>query len=134
MGSGICGLRPNSSLSFPLGKFAPVFQTEIYAILQCVCENIRRAYKHKQILIFSDSQAALKALSRPKVTSRLVAECLNALSELAHLNEFTIVWVPRHHGIFGDEEADSLLDKHQLCRYSVLSRLLEYLSVRQKKQ
>jgi hypothetical protein len=29
-GSGICGLRPNSSLSFPLGKFATVFQTEIY--------------------------------------------------------------------------------------------------------
>jgi hypothetical protein len=31
--SGICGLRSNSSLSFPLGKFATVFQTEIYAIL-----------------------------------------------------------------------------------------------------
>jgi hypothetical protein len=45
-GSGICGLRPNGSLSFPLGKFAPVFQSEIYAILQCACENIRRASKH----------------------------------------------------------------------------------------
>jgi hypothetical protein len=32
-GSGICGLRPNSSLSFPLGYFVTVFQTEIYAIL-----------------------------------------------------------------------------------------------------
>jgi hypothetical protein len=72
-GSGICGL------SFPLGKFATVFQTEIYAILQCACENIRRAYKNKWILILSDSQAALKALSSPKVTSRLVAECLDAL-------------------------------------------------------
>jgi hypothetical protein len=39
-GSGICGLRSNSSLSFPLGKFTTVFQTEIYAILQCACENI----------------------------------------------------------------------------------------------
>jgi hypothetical protein len=36
-----------------------VFQTEIYAILLCAYENIRRAYKHKRILIFSDSQAAL---------------------------------------------------------------------------
>jgi hypothetical protein len=42
-GSGIFGLRPYGSLSFPLGKFATVFQTEIYAILQCACENIRRA-------------------------------------------------------------------------------------------
>ena len=32
-GSGIFGLRPNRSFSFVLGKFATVFQTEIYAIL-----------------------------------------------------------------------------------------------------
>jgi hypothetical protein len=40
----------------------PVFQTEIYAILQCAYENIRRAYKGRRILIFSDSQVALTAL------------------------------------------------------------------------
>jgi hypothetical protein len=45
-GSGICGLAPNSSLSFSLGKFATVFQSEIYAILQCACKNVRRAYKN----------------------------------------------------------------------------------------
>jgi hypothetical protein len=53
-GSGIFGLRPTGRLSFPLGKYATVFQTEICAILQCACENIRRAYRNKQILIFSD--------------------------------------------------------------------------------
>jgi hypothetical protein len=68
-GSGIYGIRLNRRFSVPLCKFATVFQTTIYAILQCACENIRRAYKHKGILIFSDSQAALKALSSPKVTS-----------------------------------------------------------------
>jgi 5S rRNA maturation endonuclease (ribonuclease M5) len=46
-----------------LGKFASVFQTEIYAILLSAYENIRRAYKNKRILIFTDSQAALRALS-----------------------------------------------------------------------
>jgi hypothetical protein len=51
-GSGIFGIRPNRSFSFPLGKFTTGFQTEIYAILQRACENIRRAYKHKRILIF----------------------------------------------------------------------------------
>jgi hypothetical protein len=75
-GSGTFDIRPNRSFSCPLGKFATVFQTEIYAILQCACENIRRPYKHKRILIFSESQAAL---SSPKVTSELVAECLDAL-------------------------------------------------------
>jgi hypothetical protein len=91
-----------------LGKFATVFETEIWAILQCASENTRRAYKHKRILIFSDSQAAHKALSSLKVTSGLVVECLDALSALASLNEVTLVWVPGHCGIPGNEEADKL--------------------------
>ena len=125
-GSGIFGLTPKRSLSFPLGKFATVFHTEIYAILKCACENIRRAYKNKRILIFSDSQVALKALSGPKVISGLVAECLDALSVLASLNEVTLAWVPGHWDVSRSEEADKL-DKRQACRYSVQSRLLEYL-------
>ena len=71
-GAGIHDIRPNRSFSFPLGKFASVFQTEIYAIIQCAYENIRRSYKNKRIFIFSDSQAALNALCSPKVTSRLL--------------------------------------------------------------
>jgi hypothetical protein len=39
-GSGIYSIRPNSGFIFPFGKFATVFQTEIYAILQQTCENI----------------------------------------------------------------------------------------------
>jgi hypothetical protein len=91
-----------------LGKLASVFQTEIYAILPCAYENIRKAYKNKRIFIFSDSQAALKALSGPKVTSRLVEECQEALSALATLSEVTLVSVTGHHGILGNEMADKL--------------------------
>jgi ribonuclease HI len=106
-GSGIFGIRPNRSLGFSLGKFATVFQTEIYAILQCAYENIR-TYINKWILIFSDSQAALRALDGPKVTSDLVAECLNALSGLAVQNEVILAWVPGHCGILRNEEIDRL--------------------------
>jgi len=107
-GSGVYGLKPNKRYSFSLGKFASVFQTEIYAIFLCAYENIRGAYKNKRILIFSDSQAALKALNGPKVISRLVEECQEALSALGALNEVTLVWVPGHHGIIGNEMADKL--------------------------
>jgi hypothetical protein len=60
-GSGMQGSRPNRGYRFPLGKYATVFQAEIYAILQCAYVYIRRVYRNKRILIFSDSQAALKA-------------------------------------------------------------------------
>jgi ribonuclease HI len=107
-GSEIFGVRPNRSLGFSLGKFATVFQTEMYAILQCAYENIRRVYRNKRILIFSDSQAALRALDGPKVTSDLVVKCLNALSGLAGQNDVILAWVPGHFGILGNEEDDRL--------------------------
>jgi ribonuclease HI len=107
-GAGIYSKRPDISFSFPLGIYANVFQTKIYATLQCACENIRRAYKHKWILIFSDSQVTLQALSSPKVTPGLVAECLDALSALASRNKVTLKWVPGHCGIPGTEKVDKL--------------------------
>jgi ribonuclease HI len=107
-GSGIFGVRPNRSLGFSLGKFPTVFQTEIYAILQSAFENRRRAYRNKRILIFSESQAALRALDGPKVTSNLVAECLDALSVQAGRNEVILAWVPDHCGIPENEQADRL--------------------------
>jgi hypothetical protein len=56
----------------------------------------------------SDSQAALKALSSPKLTSRLVAVYLDALSVLANRNKITFICVPGHCGIPGNEKADKL--------------------------
>jgi ribonuclease HI len=133
-GSGICGLKPNKSYNFSMGKFASFFQTEIYAILICAYKNIRRAYKNKRILIFSDSQAALKALSGPKVTSRLVEECLEALPALATFNEVTLLRVPGHHGILGNKMADKLARQASAMPLFVQSWLFKYLSVWQEKQ
>jgi len=60
------------------------------------------------IAICSDSQAALKALASPKVTSALVAETVAALRELDIHNSVRLVWVLGHHGVPGNEAADVL--------------------------
>jgi hypothetical protein len=111
-----------------LGKFASLFQTEIYATLQCAYENIR-TYKDKGIPIFSDSQSALKALSGLKVISRLVAECQDTLFELANFNDVNLIWVSGIMTSLAMKKLISLPDKRQLHRHSVQSRLLEYLGV-----
>ena len=132
--SGIYGLKPNKSYSFSLGKFVSVLQTEIYAILRCAYENIRRASKNKRILTFSDSQAALKVPNGPKVISRLVK---NARKLSLHWQHLTRLPSSGCQGIMASWETKwliRLLDKHQLCRYLVQSRLLEYLSVCQERQ
>jgi len=52
----------------PLGTLCSVFQAEIHAILQCAKPNERH---NDSIATCTDSQAALKALSSPKVTKVL---------------------------------------------------------------
>jgi hypothetical protein len=85
-------------------------------------------------MIFSDSQAALEALSGPKVTSRLVLECQEALLALANRDDVTLIWVLGHQGILGNENTDNLQGKGQQHRYSVQSRPLEHQGAWRGKQ
>jgi len=80
----------------------------VYAIWQCARENNRRAVVDRQIHILSDSQAALRAISSQKVTSRLVWDCIEELKTLAERNNVRLTWVPGHQGIEGNEKADEL--------------------------
>ena len=110
-GSGVHGVRPRHNICFPLGQFSTVFQAEVAAISWCLAENLRRRYQEKQIFILSDSQAALKALLSHVITSKLVWECLQLLNTLGNQNKVTLVWVPGHKGIEGNEKADQLARK-----------------------
>nr|XP_012217684.1 PREDICTED: uncharacterized protein LOC105669363 [Linepithema humile] len=67
-----------------------------------------RVEEGEHIRICTDSQAAIKALGAPTITSWLVRECRCVLNELAREREVTVTWVPGHSGIQGNECADQL--------------------------
>jgi ribonuclease HI len=90
-------------LGFSLGQYTTVFQAEVYAIKSCAVENLDR-----NIYILSDSQAAIKALYKHQITSKLVWDCRQSLMQLARHNRVQLIWVPGHEVIVGNEMADQL--------------------------
>lgn len=91
-----------------MGKHATVFQAEVYAIKMALDICTEKQLHCKKVGIFSDSQAAIAALAKPEVTSKLVKECKNSLNKLSATNEVSLIWVPGHTGISGNEKADEL--------------------------
>ena len=108
-GAGIYGPRTMSYI--PMGINASIFQAEIHAIEQCVQININRGYNNCNIVIFSDSQAAIKALSSNVFSSNLARLCHEKLNELSRNNKVALFWVPGHVGVAGNEIADELARK-----------------------
>jgi hypothetical protein len=64
----------------------------------------------------------------------LVTECQNALSAPASLIEVTVVWVPGHCGIPGNEETDKLARQASAMPLLGLEPVLEYLGLQEETQ
>ena len=107
-GSGVCGLRPRKHMYASLGKTATIFQAEIYALIMCIMENLRREYTGKRILILLDSMAVIRSVSRCEIRSKLIWDCLGKLNQLGRQNKVTLAWIKGHSGIPGNIKADFL--------------------------
>ena len=90
-----------------LGRSTTVFQAELVGIDIAAKELIGAGTKGKYITIFCDNQAVLKALDGSFTNSLLMRECHQTLNRLATCNnDLSIIWIPSHRGIRGNEMAD----------------------------
>nr|XP_055326437.1 uncharacterized protein LOC129580231 [Sitodiplosis mosellana] len=109
-GYGIYNANTGVSLCGYLGKFTEITQAELAAILNC-CVEIANDRSSEPIQIFTDSLGALKLLSRPKIESNLVMDCVQILESIARTREITIKWTPAHSSSEGNGIADALAKK-----------------------
>uniref|UniRef100_A0A0A9XYD7 Ribonuclease H n=1 Tax=Lygus hesperus TaxID=30085 RepID=A0A0A9XYD7_LYGHE len=107
-GAGFSGVQPRREASWPLGLHVTVYQAELSAIRECAAESLRRNVRSRDIRIFSDNQAALKGLASVQTRSCPVKECLEAMNFLGRENKVTLMWVPGHSGVEGNERPDEL--------------------------
>jgi hypothetical protein len=100
-GAGVYCCDTRIKLSFSLGqKYMPLR----HALMRIWTETT----KNRNIYILSDSQAAIEALGKYQITSKLVWECHQSLVQLARQNRVQLVWVPGHECIAGSETKDYL--------------------------
>ncbi|KAG5674273.1 hypothetical protein PVAND_004253 [Polypedilum vanderplanki] len=107
-GAGVYSAGLVLDLSFRLAHHITVFQAEVYAISAAVSYCLDGGLRNCRIVICVDSQAALLSLRSNIFQSKLVYECFELLQELSYENEVTLVWVPGHSNIIGNEKVDEL--------------------------
>jgi ribonuclease HI len=107
-GAGIWCEELGLNISIPLGKYPTVFQSEALAVGESCDVATGQGVVDKDVVIYSDSRSALRALSSCKFSARSVLKSRLALETLAERNKVSLMWVPGHSGIEGNEKADVL--------------------------
>ena len=109
----IIGNRIIKTSSEYLGFNVTVQQAEVSAINSASIwlNRAQETENINNIVIYSDSMGALKALSNRESTSKTVIECQGNLNNLARNYSVTLQWIKGHSDIPGNDLADELAKK-----------------------
>lgn len=121
-GSGLFNPQYNIRESWRLADHNTIMQAEVFAILQVARSIASLEIRDRNIIILSDSQAAILALKSYEIKSMLIRDCVDLLNEVSRYNNVQIHWCPSHSGIYGNEVADKLASeatKKQQVDYSL---------------
>lgn len=122
-GSGIFIEELDIRQSLNLNRDCSVFQAELLAIRQACKLLSSKDIEDRDITIYIDSQAAIKALSSKETKSVLVKSCKEAVQEVSRTNNIRLCWIPGHEDHRGNEEAD-LLARNGSAAVGTLSTVL----------
>ena len=90
-----------------LPSYATVFQAEVLAIKHALLWIKESNTVCCNITVWSDSQAAIAAIAKSSVTSKLVRDAKLLLAEVSRDNRVNILWVRGHNDNTGNELADT---------------------------
>ena len=79
--------------------------------IQCRCRWTLdwRSTKQKAYKCSDSDKAAIKALVSPVITSNFIKECKDNLNKVGLGKQITLVWMPGHSDVDGNEKADTAI-------------------------
>ena len=104
--SGVYEEKTKTQLSVYLGHYTSVFMAELYGI-----ELAIKTFLDENVGNRTDNRAAIQSISNNKFKSKMVWNCRKLLNRLSTTNSVTLIWVPGHSDIKGNEIADELARK-----------------------
>lgn len=106
-GSGFFSRDLDVGRSYRLPDHNNVFQAEMVAITECM-KFVNGVDLSGDITIFTDSQAAVRALSSRSVKTKTILDCKREINTYSCRGRLSLIWVPGHYGMEGNEMADGL--------------------------
>lgn len=111
-GAGVYSPELGLKLMYKLPFYTTIFSAEAWAIYQALLIIIQ--LNIESAVIFTDSLSVLDDIASPKLNSKKNYICIrikDKLYEISKLSRLTLVWIPSHKGIRGNDIVDALAKK-----------------------